>query len=90
MDYAQTVESCNRTLAEPAQYSPPDCLGTKKTAIMGYPDQRQVSTAYAERDNLTHYPPLRAERRQRQQEHPQHGCPGGAGTALERQDLAWR
>jgi hypothetical protein len=34
------------------RYSPVLCLGTKRTAIVGDPDQDHVSTSYVERQNL--------------------------------------
>lgn len=33
-------------------YSPAKCNGTKKKVIMGHPDENEISTSYAERQNL--------------------------------------
>lgn len=35
------------------RYSPAECLGTEKHAIVGNPDKKLVSTSYVERQNLT-------------------------------------
>lgn len=35
------------------KYSPAECVGTTKTVICGEPDERLISTSYAERSNLT-------------------------------------
>ncbi len=35
------------------RYSPPVCVGAKRKAIVGHPDQKHVSTSFAERQNLT-------------------------------------
>jgi hypothetical protein len=35
------------------RYSPAKCTGIKKTAKIGDPDEKLVSTSYAERQNLT-------------------------------------
>jgi IS1 transposase len=35
------------------RYSPPQCIGARKTRIMGNPDHSKISTSYAERHNLT-------------------------------------
>ncbi len=35
------------------KYSPPECIGAKKTPIVGEPDAAHVSTSYVERQNLT-------------------------------------
>jgi hypothetical protein len=35
------------------RYSPAECTGIKKTAKIGKPDAKHVSTSYAERQNLT-------------------------------------
>ncbi len=54
IDYAQLVklygaspESAN------GRYSPAQCTGIKKTAKIGNPEEKHVSTSYAERQNLT-------------------------------------
>lgn len=35
------------------RYSPPQCVGAKRKVVTGQPDQKHVSTSYAERHNLT-------------------------------------
>src|SRR6185437_13868472 len=35
------------------RYSPAECVGCERKAIMGYPDPEHVSTSYIERANLT-------------------------------------
>lgn len=35
------------------KYSPPDCIGAKKTPVVGVPDAKHISTSYVERQNLT-------------------------------------
>jgi hypothetical protein len=35
------------------RYSPAECIGCERKAIMGYPDPAHVSTSYIERANLT-------------------------------------
>jgi IS1 family transposase len=35
------------------KYSPPACIGAKKTSIVGEPDAKHISTSYVERQNLT-------------------------------------
>lgn len=53
-DYA-TIEKVYRTdpAARQGRYSPPVCIGAKKTRIGGDPDPRHVSTSYVERTNLS-------------------------------------
>src|SRR5258708_10189555 len=35
------------------RYSPAECIGARKTPIMGNPDKAHISTSYVERSNLT-------------------------------------
>jgi IS1 family transposase len=35
------------------KYSPPECIGCKKTTVSGNPDPAHISTSYVERQNLT-------------------------------------
>jgi 3-methyladenine DNA glycosylase/8-oxoguanine DNA glycosylase len=53
-DYAQ-LEKIYRTdpAAARGRYSPPVCIGAKKTVIEGEPDRKHVSTSYVERANLS-------------------------------------
>lgn len=39
--------------ASERKYSPPECIGAKKTPIVGKPDAKHISTSYVERQNLT-------------------------------------
>nr|WP_245256604.1 IS1 family transposase [Hyphomicrobium denitrificans] len=39
--------------ANERKYSPPECIGAKKTPIVGEPDAKHISTSYVERQNLT-------------------------------------
>jgi len=38
--------------AAQARYSPSECIGALKTKISGKPDEKHISTSYAERSNL--------------------------------------
>lgn len=59
VDYAQLVKLYGNELtgkdAMPSEvrYSPPVCIGTRKTQISGKPDPKLISTSYVERQNLT-------------------------------------
>ncbi len=53
VDFAQLVKLYGPTITAPGRYSPAECIGAKKVAIMGSPDIAHVSTSYVERQNLT-------------------------------------
>lgn len=54
IDYAQIVKIFGTVSTEgPRRYSPAECIGCERKAIMGYPDPKHVSTSYIERANLT-------------------------------------
>jgi IS1 family transposase len=53
VDYAQLVKMYGESPSPKGRYSPAECTGIKKTAIEGNPDEKHVSTSYAERSNLT-------------------------------------
>lgn len=54
VDFAQLVKIYGTVPTDgPHRYSPPDCIGTEKQAVTGYPDRKHVSTSYVERQNLT-------------------------------------
>ena len=54
VDYAQIIKVFGKTgTEEQRRYSPPECIGCKKMALAGQPDQDQVSTSFVERQNLT-------------------------------------
>ena len=52
VDFAQLVKVYGNNPEGQTRYSPALCLGTKRTAIVGDPDQDHVSTSYVERQNL--------------------------------------
>ena len=53
VDYAQLVKIYGDTSEGQKRYSPADCLGCERKAIVGDPDPKHVSTSYIERQNLT-------------------------------------
>jgi IS1 family transposase len=53
IDYAMLVKLYGPAPEGQRRYSPAECIGARKTRIEGSPDQRHVSTSYAERHNLT-------------------------------------
>jgi IS1 family transposase len=53
VDYARLVKVYNETSEGQKRYSPAECIGCERKAIVGYPDPEHVSTSYIERQNLT-------------------------------------
>ena len=53
VDYAQLVKLYGEAPEAQKRYSPAECVGTRKEAIVGRPDKKHVSTSYVERQNLT-------------------------------------
>lgn len=54
IDYAMLVKLYGATPENvKGRYSPAECIGARKVRIEGEPDPKHVSTAYAERNNLT-------------------------------------
>ncbi len=53
VDYAMLVKLYGEAPKVEKQYSPARCIGARKEAITGQPDQAHVSTSYVERSNLT-------------------------------------
>jgi IS1 family transposase len=58
IDYGMLVKLYGHTVDGPRgsaerRYSPPECIGTRKTQVFGTPDEAKVSTSYVERQNLT-------------------------------------
>lgn len=53
VDYAQLVKIYSDTSEGQKRYSPAECIGCEKKAIVGYPDPEHISTSYIERQNLT-------------------------------------
>jgi IS1 family transposase/lambda repressor-like predicted transcriptional regulator len=54
VDYAMLVKMFgNAPESTKGRYSPADCVGCRKRRVEGNPDEKHVSTSYAERQNLT-------------------------------------
>ena len=53
VDCAQLVKIYGETSEGQKRYSPAECLGCERKAIVGYPEPEHVSTSYIERANLT-------------------------------------
>jgi len=53
IDYAMLVKLYGPGPESAGRYSPPECIGARKTKITGNPDREHVSTSYVERQNLT-------------------------------------
>ena len=53
VDYAQLIKIYGATAPGEARYSPAACAGIKKNPITGNPVDREISTSYVERANLT-------------------------------------
>ena len=53
VDYAQLIKLYGETIDGQKRYSPAECVGIKKSKIVGNPDMCCVSTSYVERQNLT-------------------------------------
>ena len=53
VDYAMLVKLYGPTSEGERRYSPPACIGARKSKITGNPDPNHVSTSFAERHNLT-------------------------------------
>jgi IS1 family transposase len=52
VDYAQLVKVFGNDPEGQKRYSPAQCLGTRRDAIIGTPDPEHISTSYVERQNL--------------------------------------
>lgn len=53
VDYAMLIKIYGDTVEGQKRYSPAECVGAKKTRMIGNPDLCCVSTSFAERQNLT-------------------------------------
>lgn len=53
IDYAQLIKIYGQELEAEKRYSPVECISTKKTVIQGDVDDKDISTSYVERQNLT-------------------------------------
>ncbi len=52
VDYAQLVKLYGETVEGQKRYSPAECIGIKKSKVMGNPDPCRISTSFVERQNL--------------------------------------
>ena len=53
IDYAMLVKLYGKPIEDLSRYSPPVCIGARKSRIAGNPDRKHVSTSFSERSNLT-------------------------------------
>ena len=53
VDYAMLVKLYGETSEGQKRYSPAECIGCEKHAMVGNPDPKYISTSYVERQNLT-------------------------------------
>jgi len=53
IDFAQLVKLYGPDQSSEIRYSPPQCVGCRKSKKIGNPDPKHISTSFAERQNLT-------------------------------------
>jgi IS1 family transposase len=53
IDYSMLIKIYGAERPGEARYSPPACIGCKKSKVIGKPDSEHVSTSFVERQNLT-------------------------------------
>jgi len=53
IDYAMLVKLYGQEPESEKRYSPAKCIGADRRVVTGYPDLSNISTSYAERQNLT-------------------------------------
>jgi len=53
IDYAQLVKIYGQTVEGEKRYSPAQFVGCSTKVVTGDPDEKHISTSYAERNNLT-------------------------------------
>jgi IS1 family transposase len=53
VDFAQLIKIYGETVEGQKRYSPAECIGAKKSKVIGNPDLCCVSTSFVERQNLT-------------------------------------
>ena len=53
VDFAQLIKIYGETVEGQKRYSPAECIGAKKSKVVGNPDLCCVSTSFVERQNLT-------------------------------------
>ncbi|MGH6735016.1 MAG: IS1 family transposase [Methyloceanibacter sp.] len=52
VDYAQVIKVFGTDSGNQGRYSPPTCIGCRTKKVIGNPDEKHISTSYAERNNL--------------------------------------
>ncbi len=53
IDYAMLVKIYGADRSGEATYSPAECIGCRKAAVLGNPNPKHISTSFVERQNLT-------------------------------------
>lgn len=53
VDFAQLIKIYRSSVMDDTRYSPAECTGARKEAIMGSPDMDRCSTSHIERHNLS-------------------------------------
>lgn len=53
VDYSQLIKIYGASQESEVRYSPPHCIGMTAKEVIGYPNAKNVSTSYVERQNLT-------------------------------------
>lgn len=53
VDYGQIVKTYAASELAPGRYSPPECVGVRKSALIGSPNMRNISTSFVEKQNHT-------------------------------------
>ena len=53
VDYAQLIKTFGNDPESQKRYSPAECTGCKKIAVIGDPDPKHISASHVERQNLT-------------------------------------
>ena len=53
IDFSQLVKVYGKSQESEVRYSPPHCIGIKAKEVLGFPNTRNISTSYVERQNLT-------------------------------------
>jgi cell fate regulator YaaT (PSP1 superfamily) len=53
VDYAQLVKIYGETSESEKRYSPAECVSCRKSKVTGKPEEKHISTSFAERQNLT-------------------------------------
>jgi IS1 family transposase len=53
IDYAVLYKIYGKAVEGPTRYSPAECIGCKREAVIGGPDPKHISTSFVERQNLS-------------------------------------